>query len=264
MRRPESHLRLGFLTADKLMNMRIRISTGIHALDELLGGGLELGLMHLFYGDRSLHNDLLRIAVHVQLPKDRVGVDSPTIMIDSANIIKVDKLRDYAFELELEPEEVMDRIYLSRAFNASQTYDLVMTQLERFFDRVPAKLLIVAGLPDLYIKEGLTGEGAQQLTHMATKLMALTLNRRIVTIVTAPLSEKNRRTPAGGKALTSCAQIHVRFSESKSYFKYILTKHPQYPIKRTSRSKPVMFGTTLPLSYFIGDDSSKKDEDETR
>ncbi len=264
MRKSESHLRPGFLTADKLMNMRVQVGTGIPALDTLLGGGLESGLMHLFYGDRLLHNDLLRIAVHVQLPEDQSGIDSPTIMIDSANIIKVDKLRDYAYELELEPEEVMDRIYISRAFNASQTYDLVMNQLERFFDRVPAKLLIVAGLPDLYVKEGLTGEGSQQLTHMATKLMALTLNRKIVTLVSAPLSEKSRRTPAGGKALTSCAQVHVRFSESKSYFKYTLTKHPQYPVKRTSRSKPIMFGTTLPLSYFIGEGSKKeKDEDST-
>jgi RecA/RadA recombinase len=243
------------------MNMRIQVGTGIPALDELLGGGLESGLMHLFYGDRSLHNDLLRIAVHAQLPKEQSGIDSPTIMIDSANIIKVDKLRDYAFELELEPEEVMDNIYITRAFNASQTYDLVMNQLERFFDRVPAKLLIVAGLPDLYVKEGLTGEGTQQLTHMTTKLMALTLNRNIVTLISAPLSEKSRRTPAGGKALTSCAQVHVRFAESKSYFKYTLTKHPQYPVKHTSRSKPVMFGTTLPLSYFIG--GEKKDEEET-
>ena len=260
MRRPEAPLRPGFHTADKLMNTRIQVSTGVPALDELLGGGLESGLMHLFYGDRSLHNDLLHIAVHAQLPKDQSGISSPTIMIDSANIIKVDKIRDYAYEYELEPEEVMDRIYISRAFNASQTYDLVMTQLEQFFDRVPAKLLIVAGLPDLYVKEGLTGEGAQQLTHMATKLMTLTLKRGIVTLVSAPLSEKSRRIPAGGKALTSCAQVHVRVSESKSHVRYTLTKHPQYPVKHTSRSKPVMFGTTLPLSYFIGGEGWKKDE----
>jgi hypothetical protein len=167
-------------------------------------------------------------------------------------MIKIDKLTDYSFEFELEPEEVMERIYISRAFNSSQTYALVMEQLPSFFERVPARLLIIAGLPDLYISERMmTGEGLQQLTHMATKLMTLTLNREIVTLVSAPSSQKNRELPAGGKTLSSCAQVHIHVSESESYIKYTLTKHPQYPIRRTSRVKPSDFGTTLPLSHFL-------------
>jgi len=245
-----SSFRLGFSTADQVR--RSVIPTGIVALDKLLGGGLETGLMYLFYGDRCLNDDLLRIAVQMQLPAERKGVNSPTIIIDSANMIKIDKLTDYSFEFELEPEEVMERIYISRAFNSSQTYALVMEQLPSFFERVSARLLIIAGLPDLYISERMmTGEGLQQLTHMATKLMTLTLNREIVTLVSAPSSQKNRDLPAGGTALSSYAQVHIHVSESKSYIKYTLAKHPQYPIRRTSRVKPSDFGTTLPLSHFL-------------
>ena len=250
MKGTESSFRLGFSTADQVR--RNIIPTGIVALDKLLGGGLETGLMYLFYGDRCLNDDLLRIAVQMQLPAERKGVNSPTIIIDSANIIKIDKLTDYSFEFELEPEEVMERIYISRAFNSSQTYALVMEQLPSFFERVSARLLIIAGLPDLYISERMmTGEGLQQLTHMATKLMTLTLNREIVTLVSAPSSQKNRDLPAGGTALSSYAQVHIHVSESKPYIKYTLAKHPQYPIRRTSRVKPSDFGTTLPLSHFL-------------
>jgi len=250
MKGTESSFRLGFSTADQVR--RNIIPTGIAALDKILGGGLETGLMHLFYGDRCLNDDLLRIAVQMQLPVERKGVNSPTIIIDSANIIKIDKLTDYSFEFELEPEEVMERIYISRAFNSSQTYDLVMEQLPSFFERVPARLLIIAGLPDLYISEKMmTGEGLQQLTHMATKLMTLTLNREIVTLVSAPSSQKNRDLPAGGTALSSYAQVHIHVSKSEPYIKYTLAKHPQYPIRRTSRVKPLDFGTTLPLSHFL-------------
>ena len=145
----------------------------------------------------------------------------------------------------------MDNTYITRAFNSSQTYDIVMNQLEGFFERVPARLLLVTGLPDLFIGEGMSGEAAQHLTHMATRLMTFTLQRSLVTIITAPISERSRHTPAGGKALTSCAQVHVHFEEHKSYSRYTLAKHPNLPIRRTSRSSPQQFGTTLPLSHFL-------------
>ncbi|MHA2083694.1 MAG: hypothetical protein ACXAEB_03120 [Candidatus Thorarchaeota archaeon] len=245
----KSDLFSGFHTADHII--RHTISTGTNALDKLLGGGLEFGLVHLFYGDRSLHNDLMRMAVQMQLPEDQGGMNSSTIVIDSANIIRIDKFTRFSYEVELEPEEVMDKIYISRAFNASQTYELVMNQLESFFERVPAKLLLITGLPDLYLSDGMTGEGMQELTHMATKLMAFTLNRGIATVISAPVSQQSNSVPAGGKSLSSCAQVHVHFTESKSYYKYTLAKHPQYPIRRASRHKPVTFGTTLPLSHFV-------------
>jgi RecA/RadA recombinase len=250
MKGTEPGIHLGFSTADRIR--RRGISSGIVSIDKLLGGGLEMGLLHLFYGARSLNDDLLRFAVHAQLPEGKGGADSPTIVIDSANIIRIEKIRDHAFELELEPEDVMDKIYISRAFNSSQTYDLVMNQLESFFDRVHARLLIVAGLPDLYLSEGITGEGLQHLTHMATKLMTFTLQRGIATVISAPSFPRSPSRPAGGKALASCAQVHVFVEESKMYCKYTLSKHPQYPVRRTSRTKPVASGTTLPLSHFLG------------
>ncbi|MFW9977282.1 MAG: hypothetical protein ACFFEJ_04255 [Candidatus Thorarchaeota archaeon] len=249
MKKTKPNLVPGFFTADQVV--RMRMSTGITAIDELLGGGLESGITHLFYGERSLHNDLLKIAVHAQVPEKRGGLASPTIIIDSANMLKIEKLTDYSFELELEPEEVMDNIYITRAFNSSQTYDVVMNQLESFFERVPARFLLVTGLPDLYIGEGMTGEAAQQITHMATRLMTFTLQKGLFTIISAPISEKSQYSPAGGKALASCSQIHVHVEEMKSYVRYTLAKHPNLPIRRTSRSKPVAFGTTLPLSHFL-------------
>ncbi len=248
----------GFQTADQVT--RRILGTGIDALDILLSGGLEAGLTHLFYGVRSLHNDLLKIAVHAQLPEEKGGLDCSTIIIDSANVVKFENITDYAFEFGLEPEEVMDRIYITRAFNSSQTYDLIMNQLDDFLSRVHAKVLMVTGLPDLYIKEGLTGEGLQQLTHMITRIMTESLKRNLFTVVSAPSSERSQYSPAGGKAIASYSQIHVYVEESKSYSKYTLAKHPQYPVRRSTRSKPTDFGSTLPLSYFLNRDDESSDE----
>lgn len=258
MRLPENPLRPGFHTADEFKSMKVE--SGIVALDSLLGGGIESGLVHLFYGERSLHDDFHRIAVKVQTSEEQGGLESPTIIIDSANIIKLEKFTHLAYEYELEPEIVMDNIYISRAFNSSQTYDLIMNQLEGFLDMIPAKVLMVTGLPQLYLEEGLKGEGMQEISHIASKISALTLRRGIFTLVSAPVSARSPNLPEGGRTLTGSAQVHIKVSESKSRRTYTLAKHPQYPVRRTNKIKTVSSGTTLPLSYFLRGDESTQEE----
>jgi hypothetical protein len=249
MRLTDTPLRPGFHTADEFMSMKVE--SGIVALDSLLGGGLESGLVHLFYGDRSLHDDFHRIAVKVQTLKENGGLESPTIIIDSGNIIKLEKFTQLAYEYDLEPEIVMDRIYISRAFNSSQTHDLIMNQLDGFLDTIPARVLMVTGLPQLYLEEGLKGEGIQEISHMASKISALTIRRGIFTLVSAPVSRRSPNIPEGGRTLAGATQVHVKVSESKSRRIYTLAKHPQYAVRRTNTTKTAPSGTTLPLSYFL-------------
>jgi hypothetical protein len=250
-------LRPGFFTADQLK--RVKQATGINALDNLLEGGIEAGLAHLFYGDRSLHRDFLRFALQSQRTEEQGGLGTPVIIIDSANMVKIEQITEISYDLELEPEEVMDRIYITRAFNSSQTYDIIMNQLESFFSRIPARALLVTGLPNLYIEEGITGEGLQQISHMISKIMKFTLQRDLFTLVSAPVSEKSRNIPAGGRSLASNCQIHIQVEESKSYVRYTLTKHPQYPVRNVTRSIPKATGGTLPLSYFLGGEEERED-----
>jgi hypothetical protein len=68
---------MSFHTADTLESKTV--TTGSEHLDKLLGGGLEVGLMHLFYGDKILREDILRIAVSAQLPESRGGLDGSTL-----------------------------------------------------------------------------------------------------------------------------------------------------------------------------------------
>jgi len=258
MKTPKIPLRQGFHTADEFTS--IKVESGIVALDSLLGGGLESGLVHLFYGERSLHDDFHRIAVKIQTPREKGGLESPTIIIDSANIIKLEKFNQLAYEYGLEPETVMDRIYISRAFNSSQVYDLVMNQLEGFLDMIPARVLMVTGLPQLYLEEGLKGEGMQEISHMASKLSTLTLRRGIFTLVSAPVSVKSPMFPEGGRALAGSTQVHIMVSESKSRRTYTLAKHPQYPVRRTNKTKNVSSGVTLPLSSFLSGEERTQEE----
>ena len=99
--------------------------------------------MHLFYGSNRLRDDLLRFAVQCQLPEEEGSLNGPCIIIDSNNIIRTNRPTDIAFELGIEPEVVMDNIFISRTFNHSQTYDLIVNQLDDLFRQVPARKLVI-------------------------------------------------------------------------------------------------------------------------
>lgn len=248
-------LQTPFQTADRVH--RVMCKTGTPTLDSLLDGGFETGLVYLFYGSDRLHSDLLRAAVHAQLPLTSGGFSSPSIMIDSSNMVDIVKLRDFSFQLGLEPESVMDMIYISRAFNSTQTYDLVINHLDEFFERIPARMLILPGLVDLFINEGLDAERTRQMTHLAARINAFTLRHNLVTLISTRIKSSHSKYPPVGKTLASSAQVHIQIDETPMRKIYSLTKHPSLPNRNESLvRKGSAFGVTLPLDYFFGDDSS--------
>ncbi len=244
-----------FQTADKIQ--RVMCKTGTPALDSLLDGGFETGLIYLLYGSDNLQYNLLKAAVHAQLPLSRGGFSSPTVMIDSSNMMDLVKLRDFSFQLGLEPEAVMEMIYISRAFNSTQTYDLIINHLDEFFDRVPAKMLILPGLVDLFINEGLDVDRTRQMTHLSARINAFTLRHDLVTLISTQIKGTKTETPPVGKALASSAQVHIHLAETPMRTVYSLTKHPSLPDRIESQLKAgSAFGVTLPLDYFFREDST--------
>jgi hypothetical protein len=244
-----------FQTADTVQ--RVMCKTGTPTLDSLLDGGFETGLVYLFYGSDRLQSDLLRAAVHAQLPMINGGFSSPSIMIDSSNVVDMVKLRDISFQLGLEPESVMDMVYISRAFNSSQTYDLVINHLDEFFERIPARMLILPGFVDLFINEGLDADRTRQMTHLAARINAFTLRHNLVTLVSTRAKSANPKYPPVGKTLASAAQVHIHVDETPMRTVYSLAKHPSLPNRTESLvRKGSIFGVTLPLDYYFGDDPS--------
>jgi len=243
---------MAFQTADQMY--RSYMTTGERVLDDLLGGGLEAGIVHLFYGSSSLNDDLLRMAVVAQLDRQHGGLATPVIVLDSINMIDILRLADISSEFDLEPEDVNERIFASRAFNSSQTYDLVMNQLDTLLEQVPAKVLILPGLADIYLHDNATGEGMQQVSHMAYRVMTTTTRKGLTTVVSAASSTRNPNLPSGGRSLAGCAQIHVLVRDTPMRKTYTLAKHPGRPVRTVSVGKSrQMFGTTPPLDWFFPD-----------
>ena len=230
---------------------REMMATGSTALDILLGGGLELGLVHLFYGSDCLHDDLLRFAVQAVMAKERGGLDSPVVIIDSRNMVNTNRLADISSSAGLDSETVFRRIHLSRAFNSSQTYDLVINHLIEFVDSTGARLVLLPGFSDIFVKEGIDAERIQQVSHMAAKLMHLVLNLGLACVVSSGDMTQSGL-PRVGNCMLSSTQVHVLVEETPMRILYTLAKHPHLPPRSAERPKSgVSYYVTVPLDEFI-------------
>jgi hypothetical protein len=73
--------------------------SGIASLGNLLAGDFEGGITRLSHGDSQINEDRLRIAIQAQLLLTNSSLENPTIIIDSNNMIQIDKLTDFSFEV---------------------------------------------------------------------------------------------------------------------------------------------------------------------
>jgi hypothetical protein len=105
---------------------------------------------HSFVGGNLptvLHNTQLchQLAVNCTRPVDEGGLDGHTIMIDTEQTFRPERITQMAEGKELDPEEVLKKIHVARAFN-SHHQTLLVDKAKEMAKEFPVKLLVVDSL----------------------------------------------------------------------------------------------------------------------
>ena len=116
--------KIDFETAFDVMERRKdvgRITIGSKAFDELIGGGIETQAITEVFGEFGSGKSQLshELAVTVQLPEDKGGLDAEAVFIDTENTFRPERIEQIANAFELDLEEVLNKIHIARAFNSS-------------------------------------------------------------------------------------------------------------------------------------------------
>ncbi len=127
--------------------VRKKITTGSRNLDELLGGGVETKNITEFFGEYGTGKTQLchQLAVNVQLPEDKGGLEAKAVYIDSEGTFRWERIEQMAHGVGLDPDKVMENIYWVRAINSHHQ----MAVVEKLFEliaRENIKLIVVDSL----------------------------------------------------------------------------------------------------------------------
>jgi len=121
---------LGFVSGNKFeddMNTIFGISTGSKEIDNLLGGGVKSRAMTEAHGQFGSSKSQLgfTLAVNVQIPKEKGGVEKECVFIDAEGTFSPSRIREIARERGLDEEKIISGIHVARAFNSDHQMLLV-------------------------------------------------------------------------------------------------------------------------------------------
>ena len=91
--------------------------------------GFAPGDFAMLQGSHAVQSLATLLCIRAQLPTQLGGLASNVIFIDGANTFRLYQTTRLARLLRLDPKQVLDRIYLSRALTAYQMTELILQRL---------------------------------------------------------------------------------------------------------------------------------------
>jgi len=219
----------GFETGDVVFERRgkmKKLTTGSKQLDDLLGGGLETQAITEFFGAFGSGKTQLahQLAVNVGFPVEEGGLEGHTVMIDTENTFRPERIAQIAKGADLNPEDVLKTIHVARAYNSSHQILLAEKAIEMSTE-IPIKLIVVDSLTSHFRSEFL-GRGAlaerQQLLnkHMRTLLKAAEIHNVVVMVTNQVMAKPDTffgdpTVPIGGHIVGHNSTFRVYLRKSK-------------------------------------------------
>ncbi|XP_042489076.1 meiotic recombination protein DMC1 homolog isoform X1 [Macadamia integrifolia] len=232
----EKMVNFGYVTGSDLLLRRksvVRITTGSHALDELLGGGIEtLAITEAFGEFRSGKTQLAHTLCvstqpkFLQLPLNMRGGNGKVAYIDTEGTFRPDRIVPIAERFGMDAGAVLDNIIYARAYTYEHQYNLLLGLASKMSEE-PFRLLIVDSVIALF-RVDFTGRGElaerqQKLAQMLSRLtkiaeefnVAVYMTNQVIADPGGGVFISDPKKPAGGHVLAHAATVRLMFRKGK-------------------------------------------------
>ena len=139
---------------EKLVKSFHLLTTGVKAIDDLLGGGLEPQSIYELAGEFGTGKTQIchQLAVTVQLTPNRGGVDGKAMYIDTEGTFSPERIESIAKRFELDPDVALDNVLHCRPYNVDMLEEFVKGSLIKYVEE-GVKLIVVDSIIALYRAE---------------------------------------------------------------------------------------------------------------
>jgi hypothetical protein len=193
--------------------------------------GFATGDFAILHGLPTVLPLSLLLCVRAQLPIQLGGLETNVVFVDGGNTFRLYKVSHIGQLHELDPSEVLRRIFISRAFTAHQMTSMILDKLEEVALKYDAKLVIVSDIAGLYLNKDVQAEESREVfSQVAARLSKLAEENSLIVIATYLPHYRSRLNAFLHAA--ACARASVVMSVTKSPRRFgqqlVLEKHPLF------------------------------------
>ncbi len=263
-------LQKDFVSATEIYKRRLdigKISTGTNALDTLLDGGIETQAVTEVYGEFGSGKTQFchTMCVNVQRPKEEGGLDGGVLYIDTENTFRPERIVSIAKAKDLDPEKVLDRIIVAKAYNSSHQ-ELIMQEVGPVIKENNIKLIVVDSAVGLfraeYLGRGTLSERQQRLNKFMHLLTRTAEIYNVATIATNQVMASpdtffgDPTRPIGGNVVAHTSTYRIYFKKSGKKRIARMVDSPHHP------EQEVLFTLTEAGVSDPEEESKKKKKDD--
>lgn len=201
-----------------------RVSTGVPALDELLGGGLERGSITQLYGEPACGKSTLALIAVTSALRRGEGV----IFFDTEGF-SVERFRQIAGP---DAETLSTRLYLYEP-ESFERQGLLIVESEKLISRGGIGLFVMDTATALYRTElGGLRDAQHRLTTQLVYLLGMSRRYRLPALLTNQVyldPETGEYRPLGGTAIQHLSKAIVRIDRLDGRRRAVLVKHRALP-----------------------------------
>jgi hypothetical protein len=196
--------------------------------------GFMLGDFAVINGLPSVLTLSLLLAVRAQLPYQLGGLESSVVFVDGGNTFRLYKVSRLARLHHLKPRNVLQRIFISRAFTAHQMTSIILDKLEEAVTRYDARLVIISDFQGLYLDKDIQPEESREVfTQVAAYLSKFAEEKSVIVLATCLPHGHSRRSAFFDAVLCARSNVMISVGKRPTYpfdKQFILQKHPLFKL----------------------------------
>jgi hypothetical protein len=166
------------------------------------------------------------LCVKTQFPQQLGGLKSTVIFIDGGNTFRLYQIAQFAQIHLLNPEQVLDNIFISKAFTAYPLTSLITHQLKEAIKKYDAKLVIISDIAGFFLDKDIPEYKAQRIFSQVTTYPSNFAKENKIIIATYPPHMETERN--NSLQTQTCTKTNVVLSIRKTSYarQFTLEKHP--------------------------------------
>ncbi len=189
----------------------------------------EIGDFAILHGSRSISFLSSFLCVKAQLPLQLGGLATKAIFIDGSNTFRLYNITRIAQFHSLNPKQVLDQIYIARAFTAYQMKSLITQKLPQITKQTGAKLIIISDIAATFLDNDISDEETQKIYNQVTSYLSkFAQENQVIIIATYPPHENTQRNNQLYTSTYGKATVAASLSWINNRRAFVLEKHPRY------------------------------------